>query len=75
MTLMHGPAEHLCKTAHARWTKTLYDHFLMAQGWFFCPLLILYALATGTLIRGSDRIGQEALASRIAMIFLAMSSM
>jgi len=26
------------------------DHFLMAQGWFFCPLVILYALATGTLI-------------------------
>jgi drug/metabolite transporter (DMT)-like permease len=26
------------------------DHFLMAQGWFFFPLVILYALATGTLI-------------------------
>jgi uncharacterized membrane protein len=26
------------------------DHFLMAQGWFFCPLVILYALASGTLI-------------------------
>jgi uncharacterized membrane protein len=26
------------------------NHFLMAQGWFFCPLVVLYALATGTLI-------------------------
>jgi drug/metabolite transporter (DMT)-like permease len=26
------------------------DHFLMAQGWFFCPLVILYALATHTLV-------------------------
>jgi drug/metabolite transporter (DMT)-like permease len=26
------------------------DHFLMAQGWLFCPLVIVYALATGTLV-------------------------
>ncbi len=26
------------------------DHFLMAQGWVFCPLVILYALATHTLV-------------------------
>jgi uncharacterized membrane protein len=26
------------------------EHFLMAQGWFFCPLVILYALATHTLV-------------------------
>jgi uncharacterized membrane protein len=25
------------------------DHFLMAQGWFFGPLVVLYALVTGTL--------------------------
>jgi uncharacterized membrane protein len=26
------------------------DHFLMAQAWLFCPLVILYALATHTLV-------------------------
>jgi drug/metabolite transporter (DMT)-like permease len=26
------------------------DHFLMAQGWLFCPLVIVYALATDTLV-------------------------
>lgn len=26
------------------------DHFLMAQGWVFCPLVIVYALATHTLV-------------------------
>jgi len=26
------------------------DHFLMVQGWFFCPLVIVYALATRTLV-------------------------
>jgi drug/metabolite transporter (DMT)-like permease len=26
------------------------DHFLMTQGWLFCPLVIIYALATGTLV-------------------------
>jgi transporter family protein len=26
------------------------DHFLMVQGWFFCPLVVLYALATRMLV-------------------------
>jgi hypothetical protein len=26
------------------------DHFLMAQGWFFFPLVVIYALATRTLV-------------------------
>src|SRR5262245_9461498 len=26
------------------------DHFLMAQGWLFCPLVIVYALATHALV-------------------------
>jgi drug/metabolite transporter (DMT)-like permease len=26
------------------------DHFLMAQGWLFCPLVIVYAVATRTLV-------------------------
>jgi drug/metabolite transporter (DMT)-like permease len=26
------------------------DHFLMVQGWFFCPLVILYAIATNMLV-------------------------
>jgi hypothetical protein len=26
------------------------DYFLMAHAWFFCPLVILYALATHTLV-------------------------
>ena len=26
------------------------DHFLMVQAWFFCSLVILYALATGTIV-------------------------
>src|SRR5947207_2037532 len=25
------------------------DHFLMAQAWVFCPTVIIYALATGTM--------------------------
>jgi uncharacterized membrane protein len=28
------------------------DHFLMAQGWVFCPLVIVYAFATHTLVLG-----------------------
>lgn len=27
-------------------------HFIMVQAWFFCPLITLYALATGTLVLG-----------------------
>ena len=26
------------------------DHFLMVQAWFFCSLVVLYALATGTMV-------------------------
>jgi drug/metabolite transporter (DMT)-like permease len=26
------------------------DHFLLAQSWFFCPLIIVYALVTSTLV-------------------------
>jgi uncharacterized membrane protein len=26
------------------------DHFLMAQGWLFCPLVLVYAVATHTLV-------------------------
>jgi uncharacterized membrane protein len=26
------------------------DHFLLGQAWFFCPLVVIYALATGTLL-------------------------
>lgn len=26
------------------------DHFLMAQAWFFCPLVILYAIASGNFV-------------------------
>ena len=26
------------------------DHFLMAQAWFFCPLVILYAVASGNFV-------------------------
>jgi bacterial/archaeal transporter family protein len=26
------------------------NHFLMVQAWFFCSLVILYALATGTIV-------------------------
>ncbi|MBV8744729.1 MAG: hypothetical protein JO134_06770 [Xanthobacteraceae bacterium] len=26
------------------------DHFLVAQGWFFAPLVVIYALATGRLV-------------------------
>src|SRR6202140_3970153 len=44
----YGFADFIYKQAAAAAIRA--DHFLMAQGWFFCPLVILYALATGTLI-------------------------
>lgn len=28
------------------------DHFLMGQGWFFCPAMVAYAWLTGTLVPG-----------------------
>ena len=33
------------------------DHFLMVQAWFFCSLVILYALATGTIVSIRRRCG------------------
>ncbi len=44
----YGLSDFIYKQAAAAAIRA--DHFLMAQGWFFCPLVILYALATGTLI-------------------------
>ncbi len=44
----YGLSDFIYKQAAAASIRA--DHFLMAQGWFFCPLVILYALATGTLI-------------------------
>jgi drug/metabolite transporter (DMT)-like permease len=29
------------------------DHFLMVQGWFFCPLVVIYAFATHTFVPAS----------------------
>src|SRR5262249_51158927 len=46
------------------------DHFLMVQAWFFCPLVTLYALATGTLVFDpSARCGSLA----AAFIFIGFS--
>ena len=44
----YGVGDFIYKQAAAAGIQA--DHFLMAQGWFFLPLVILYALATGTLI-------------------------
>jgi|SRR5271166_1038658 len=44
----YGFSDFIYKQAAAAGIRA--DHFLMAQGWFFCPLVILYALATHTLI-------------------------
>ncbi len=46
--VFYGLSDFIYKQAAAAAIRA--DHFLMAQGWFFCPLVILYALATGTLI-------------------------
>jgi hypothetical protein len=43
----YGLSDFIYKQAAAAGIRA--DHFLMAQGWFFCPLVILYALATHTL--------------------------
>ncbi|MFL5073198.1 MAG: hypothetical protein ACJ8D9_26760, partial [Xanthobacteraceae bacterium] len=43
-----GLADFIYKQAAAAGVRA--DHFLLAQAWFFCPLVILYALATGTLV-------------------------
>jgi drug/metabolite transporter (DMT)-like permease len=46
----YGLSDFIYKQAAAAAIRA--DHFLMAQAWFFFPLVILYALATGTLIPG-----------------------
>ena len=44
----YGITDFIYKQAAAAGIRA--DHFLMAQGWFFCPLVIIYALATHTLV-------------------------
>jgi hypothetical protein len=44
----YGLSDFIYKQAAAAGIRA--DHFLMAQGWFFCPLVVLYALATHTLV-------------------------
>jgi len=44
----YGLADFIYKQAAAAGIRA--DHFLMAQGWLFCPLVIVYALATHTLV-------------------------
>jgi len=44
----YGLSDFIYKQAAAAGIRA--DHFLMAQGWLFCPLVILYALATQTLV-------------------------
>jgi uncharacterized membrane protein len=44
----YGVSDFIYKQAAAAGIRA--DHFLAAQAWLFCPLVILYALATGTLV-------------------------
>lgn len=44
----YGLSDFVFKRAAAAGIRA--NHLLMTQGWFFCPLVILYALATGTLV-------------------------
>jgi transporter family protein len=44
----YGVSDFIYKQAAAAGIRA--DHFLIAQAWFFCPLVILYALATHTLV-------------------------
>lgn len=44
----YGVSDFIYKRAAAASIRP--DHFLMTQAWVFCPLVILYALATGTLV-------------------------
>jgi uncharacterized membrane protein len=46
-TVCYGLSDFIYKRAAAAAIRP--DHFLMAQAWLFCPLVILYALATHTL--------------------------
>ena len=44
----YGVTDFIYKQAAAAGIRA--DHFLMAQAWVFCPLVTLYALATGNLV-------------------------
>ena len=44
----YGLSDFIYKQAAAAANRA--DHFLMVQGWVFFPLVIFYAVATGTLI-------------------------
>jgi drug/metabolite transporter (DMT)-like permease len=44
----YGLSDFIYKRAAAAAVRS--DHFLMAQAWFFCPIVILYAFATHTLV-------------------------
>jgi drug/metabolite transporter (DMT)-like permease len=44
----YGLADFIYKRAATAGIRA--DHFLAAQAWFFCPLIILYAYATGRLV-------------------------
>ena len=46
--LCYGIGDFIYKRAAAAGIRA--DHFLMAQAWLFCPLVIVYALATGRLV-------------------------
>ncbi len=46
--ICYGVADFVYKRAAAAAIRS--DHFLMAQAWLFCPLVIVYALATHRLI-------------------------
>jgi len=46
--ICYGLSDFIYKQAAAAGIRA--DHFLMAQGWLFCPLVIVYALATHTLV-------------------------
>ena len=44
----YGVSDFIYKQAAAAGIRA--DHFLMTQGWLFCPLVIVYAFTTGTLV-------------------------
>lgn len=46
--ICYGVSDFIYKRSAAAGIRA--DHFLMAQAWFFCPLVTLYAFATRTLV-------------------------
>src|SRR5262249_51161039 len=44
----YGVSDFIYKQAAAAGIRA--DHFLMAQGWLFCPMVTVYALATHTFV-------------------------